>query len=403
MKSVTSILAMAIAALWLPAATAAGHSHSPAKPQAPVCQEADVRCAKTVTSAFDGNGKLWRLWTQAERLYYSTSSDGGRHFGAPILVDIAPEPISSRGENRPKIAFDRANGVYLSWASPLAQKYTANIRFSYSLDGGNAWQPAQTVNNDGLLTGHSFNEMTVSAGGEVSLVWLDKRDAVTAKQQSRPYNGSAIYLAQGRGQGGPVAFSNEKLVDGTCVCCRLGIDVDITGQLAVTWRHIFGDNIRDHAIMTMGQKAPLYRTSHDLWHINGCPHQGPSLSISEGNRYHMTWFNNGERGKGVFYAFSDDGGEHQSTPQGMGDWRKQASHPHVLSKGLLVDVIWLEFDGEQHQLWHRRSQDGGNSFSDAALMGQSRQQPDRPFLISDQQRHYISWQQPGVGHQVIAL
>ncbi|NQZ11678.1 MAG: hypothetical protein HRT35_31390, partial [Algicola sp.] len=73
------------------------------------CVAADVTCAKTVTSEFAPDGTLWRLWTGDQHMFYSVSSDKGKHFGEPVKVDIKAEKISSRGENRPKLGFDSQN------------------------------------------------------------------------------------------------------------------------------------------------------------------------------------------------------------------------------------------------------------------------------------------------------
>ena len=100
------------------------------------CKKVDVRCAKTVTSAFAPNGDLWRLWSQKLALYYQVSTDNGLNFSAIKRISIPDEKVSARNENRPKISFDKEQGVYLSWAIPREKKYTADIRFSYSKDYG---------------------------------------------------------------------------------------------------------------------------------------------------------------------------------------------------------------------------------------------------------------------------
>ncbi len=100
------------------------------------CQQVDIRCAKTMTSAFAPNGDLWRLWSQHQQMYYQISLDRGETFSATKRIAISKEKISARNENRPKLAFDNKKGVYLSWAMSREKKYTADIRFSYSKDYG---------------------------------------------------------------------------------------------------------------------------------------------------------------------------------------------------------------------------------------------------------------------------
>lgn len=377
-------------------------AHEKAKPTKKGCQPSDVICAKTVTSAFAPDGSLWRLWTAKQHLYYSVSKDDGRHFSKPQKVGLTPEKISSRGENRPKLGFDGKNNMYLSWAKPLSKRFTADVRFSYSTDGGKSFAPAVTVNNDGYEIGHSFNEMLVAEDGEVTLVWLDGRERKTDPK----YHGSALYSAYGRIGDDGIEFSNTKLADQTCVCCRISMTYTADDKVAAMWRHIYDDNIRDHAITTFddkNQQAIPYRASFDQWQINGCPHQGPGLSINKENRYHMVWFNNGTKGKGLFYAYSDDAGKSQSKPVSLGDFNKQSQYAHVVSTDKLVDVVWTQFEGDTYKLYHQRSTDNGENFSQAKVLADSKTDADRPFLIKRDGKHFVSWHRPDTGHKVIAL
>ncbi|WOH39109.1 exo-alpha-sialidase [Thalassotalea fonticola] len=373
--------------------------------QSQQCDTAEIRCAKTVTSAFAPNGDLWRLWSHEQRLYYQVSTDKGLSFSATRQVSNIKEKISARNENRPKIAFDNANGVYLSWATPKQKKYTADIRFSYSSDYGEHFSTVLTVNNDNLLTGHSFNELHVSANGEVSIVWLDGRLAYELRKQGKTANGSALFIGQANPSKNKTEFSNQQLANGTCVCCRIALDANPNGDLAIFWRHIFGDNIREFALLTLGgqQKPALTQISHDHWQINGCPHQGGGLSIDKNNRYHMVWFNQGDKGKGIFYASSIDAGKSLTTPLHIGELSGQASHPHVIQNQNKVDIVWTQFNGIEHQLWLQSSTDNGKTFAPAKQLAQSKFGADRPFLIKHGNINYVSWQRPKQGHWISAI
>ncbi len=375
------------------------------------CKNNAVTCAKTVTSAFAPNGDLWRLWTQQEKLLVQISQDNGVTFSQPIALAIPAEKVSARNENRPKIAFDAANGVYLSWATPKEKKYTADIRFSYSSDYGKTFTLPITVNNDQLLTGHSFNEMLVADNGDISIVWLDGRLSYQLRKQGKQSNGSALFLAlanfKNTNSNVPAAFNNQQLTNNTCVCCRIAMDFNQQGELAIFWRHIYGDNIREFALLTLSaedsENSQPYQISYDHWKINGCPHQGGAISIDQQNRYHMVWFNQGDNGKGIFYAASDDQGKTVSKPLAVGDLLQQAAHPHLTKNGNNIDIVWTQFTGIVHQLWHQRSTDNGKSFSQAAVLAQAKNGADRPFIIKKGNLSYISWQRPKQGHWIKAL
>lgn len=390
--------------------TAAEHNHQAMqvkKVQKAICKGEKIACAKTVTSAFAPNGDLWRLWAVNASIYYQISTDNGLTFSATHSVAIDEEKISARNENRPKIAFDKYQGVYLSWATPKEKKYTADVRFAYSSDYGKTFSKAVTVNNDNLLTGHSFNEMLVTDEGDISIVWLDSRLAHQLRLQGKPTNGSALYLGKANYRKNETSFSNQQLANNTCVCCRIAMEFNNQGAPAILWRHIYGDNIREFALLTLAQgensqKTP-YQISHDHWKINGCPHQGGAISINDQNRYHMVWFNQGDFGKGIFYASSDDQGKSLTKPIAVGVHSAQAAHPHLNSNGSNVDIVWTQFTGTEHQLWHQRSVDNGQSFTKAVMLATATEGSDRPFIIKKANISYVSWHRPKQAHLVQAL
>ena len=89
--------------------------------------------------------------------------------------------------------------------------------------------------------------------------------------------------------------------DNTCECCRLGLAFAGPGRPVVVFRNIFEGGVRDHAIMTFADSrtpGEIHRVSKDDWQISGCPHQGPSLSISQRGLYHVAWYTNGSARKG---------------------------------------------------------------------------------------------------------
>lgn len=371
------------------------------------CHEITIVCAKTATVAFAPNGDLWRLWTQDSSLYFQISEDSGAIFSEVKRVNIKQEVISARNESRPKIAFDKYQGVYLSWTTPKKEKYTADVRFAYSSDYGKTFTKPITVNNDNLVTGHRFNELAVSEEGDISIVWLDSRLLYQLRLEGKPTNGSALYLGKANYRKNETVFTNEQLANNTCVCCRIAIDYNAQGELAIFWRHIYGDNIREFALLTLkqeqGAQQSPYQISYDHWKINGCPHQGGGISVDEKNRYHMVWFNQGDAGKGIFYASSADYGKSLTKPISVGVQTAQAAHPHVMSNGNVVDIVWTQFTGTEHQLWHQQSTNNGKSFATAQLLATAVDGSDRPFIIKKDQKNYVSWHRAKHSHFMSVL
>lgn len=66
-------------------------------------------------------------------------------------------------------------------------------------------------------------------------------------------NSWSVYLRYANPRKGIQDFTNIALANNTCVCCRIAIDENKEGKLAVFLRHIYGDNIREFALVTLNE------------------------------------------------------------------------------------------------------------------------------------------------------
>ena len=103
----------------------------------------------------------------------------------------------------------------------------------------------------------------------------------------------------------------------------------------------------------------------------------------------------------MFYAYSTDAGQRFSEPMNFGN--DGASHPHVLALGSQVAVVWQEFDGENNTIRLIKSADQGKTWSKPEVAAQSTEMIDEPFLVSDGQAIYLSWQAPQQGYHLKRL
>lgn len=123
--------------------------------------------------------------------------------------------------------------------------------------------------------------------------------------------GTQIRVARST-DGGRTFEPSTVVAEHTCQCCRTALAVGPDGAVYVAWRHVFGDNVRDMAAArsTDGGRtfAEPVRVHADGWHIAGCPHAGPALSVDDAGRLHVVWYTGAEDRRGVHYAASTDGG-----------------------------------------------------------------------------------------------
>lgn len=372
-----------------------------------ICADANApplsRCSETVTATFDSKGNLWVAWVNNDQIYVQSSTDKGQTYTTPVVVNTLPEAIAAHDESRPKLKLDSQGNIYLTWVLKLDKKYSTHVRFSRSTDGGKHFSAPVTINDNLDIIRHRFDSLAVGQNGEVFVAWLDARHTEAAKKSGQEFNGLSLYYAWSN-DGGNTFFPNQKIADHTCECCRLDTAITQKNLPVIVWRHIFEGGIRDHAVVTFnGWNSPglIKHLGKENWKIDACPHHGPGLSIPESSAYHAVWFSNSDTKQGLFYANSTDAGNHFSQPINFGN--AGASHPHVLAVGQQVGIVWQEYDGKNNIVQYMHSGDGGKSWAKPVLAAQTQAMLDEPFLVTDGQRLYLSWHVPQEGYHLTVL
>jgi len=189
------------------------------------------------------------------------------------------------------------------------------------------------------------------------------------------------------------------------------MDLDAQDLPMLMWRHVFGDNIRDHGLLTMKnqtQPNPMRRVSFEKWQVDGCPHQGPSIvrdnTTKESARVHMSWFNNAPDASGLFYAYSDDNGQSISTVNHYVDKENNPEHP-FLSQNLNakepIQLVWREFDGQQFSVKYTSSVNGESWSSERVIATATL--ADYPYILQHPSGSYLHWHIIGQPLELIKL
>ena len=107
-----------------------------------------VDCGATPSATFDQNGRLWLTYVQDQHVYVSHSDDFGESYSPSVVVNKIPEDAEHNGENRPKIIVDADSNIFVSWTKKTSPRFTGEIRFSRSTDGGHTFETPRTINDD---------------------------------------------------------------------------------------------------------------------------------------------------------------------------------------------------------------------------------------------------------------
>jgi hypothetical protein len=386
--------------------SAAEHEHAGGNKQARdprvAWDKALARTPLAVSAAFDESGRLWQVSITAGFVVVRHSDDKGQTFSAPVHVNAQAARIAGDGDNRPKIAVAPDGTVYVSYTEHLSEPFAGHVYLARSADGGRTFAAATRVNSDPAPISHRFESFALDGNGRVHILWIDKRDAAAARARGITYAGAALYYATTEHDGARLS-PNRKLVDHSCECCRLALAFDIDGTPVVAWRHIYGRNTRDHALLRLDGKSQPVRIAHDGWEIDACPHHGPALAIDTGGAYHVVWFTGAPGRAGLYYARSTDRGANWSNPRAFGHSGAQAARPSVLATGQAIHVAWKEFDGKATVVYAMRSDDGGITWSTPKVCARSTSASDHPLLIADGGTVYLSWSAAAEGYRLIPL
>jgi hypothetical protein len=375
------------------------HNHS----ECPFTPSVSVHCGRTPTADIDRNGRLWVAFVVGEHVYVSHSDDMGENYSAPVQVNRQAEEIYTNGENRAKLAFGHNGEIYVSWTVVRDGPFAGDIRFSRSRNGGRSFEAVRTVNDDGLLTSHRFETLFVDSRDNIYLAWLDKRDMVAANTRGSEYDGAAVYYTVSNDSGRTFS-KNLKIGDYSCECCRIAMSETQTGDVALFWRHIFDDSIRDHGFAVISPEkisVPMQRATVDNWRIEACPHHGPAMVTGTDGTYHLTWFTLGDRHKGILY------GRYNPDSNQMSDMVTVASagssHPDIERLSQTLYLVWKQFDGEQSHVMLQQSDDIGANWTAPESVVSTLDASDHPLLIKHEEKVLLSWHTRNEGLRIIQL
>ncbi|SEM25464.1 hypothetical protein SAMN02800694_0387 [Luteibacter sp. UNCMF331Sha3.1] len=345
-------------------------------------------------AAIDPAGNLWVVDTVGEHVRARRSDDMGRTFALSTIVNATGEPLYAEGENRPKIALGPKGELYVTWSQPRKLPWTGFVRFSRSLDGGAHFDPPKTVHTDRAEITHRFDSLAVDGKGDVLVAWIDKRDLEAANARKKPYAGAATYYSWSTDRGATFA-PERKIADQSCECCRIALARAPDGHIDAFFRAIYGDNIRDHAfaaLPTDGSAPKVERATFTQWHIEGCPHHGPSLAIDARGTRHAVWFSAADGKATVWYGQLAPGKEPARVLSLAGNG---ASHADLAVAGDHVWVAYHQMTAQGLDLVLRESNDGGAHFGEPRTLAHTDGPSGWPKLVLWDGRAFVAWNPGG--------
>lgn len=350
-----------------------------------------------VSAAFAPDGRLWRVVPEKRHVFVDVSSDLGKTFNPPVAINTEPQSIKVSGENRPEIVVDRNGIIYVLYAAESTQP--SAIFYSVSKDKGQSFSVPAPISDKAAEANTFQGRFGIDRNGKVHVFWHDERNRTDWQQPGNAIYSTTIDAASG------MPAPAQKLSDTLCDCCRIATAFDKANEAILFTRFIYPVGIRDHGLLRTqtGKEPTAWRVTFDDWIIEACPEHGPAISISRDSRYHIAWFTQGKVRQGLFYAYSDDDGRHFSKPLAFGEQKSLPSHPDILAQDKHVFLTWTEFDGNLTRLKLMQSNDGGETWLPSKPIATHRADADYPFLLSNKEGVFVSWNSKTEGYQLIPV
>jgi hypothetical protein len=282
--------------------------------------------------------------------------------GAPVLVN--PEGTSVDALHQPPGLAAGARGeLYVTWSArkpvPAGGLFASDLMLSRSLDDGATWGAPVRLNED-RPTSHSFEGLAAAPDGAALVAWIEQRDGRAATVLARV------------GERGTRPASPVRLDAGeTCVCCRVDVAAGPGDRVAVLWRKVLPDNVRDMvlALSADGGRAfaPPTLVHADGWTITACPHRGGSVAGDARGRLYAVWYTEAAGGRpDVLFATSGDG-RRFSTPRRL--HTAAGSIPDHARLAVGADgrgvVVWEDATAVRRRVVMRAFRDGGRTLGPA--------------------------------------
>lgn len=258
------------------------------------------------------------------------------------------------------------------WAAHWLEKkpggsYAYDVKMSISNDKGKSWSTPVSPHRDETATEHGFASLfAMPATNQVGAVWLDGRNTGPSVhdhggKESEAEGGMTLRFGQLSAMG--QVLSDQEIDSLTCDCCQTDATL-VGGRPIVVFRDRTTENVRDISIVRWqnnqwSRAKPIW---NDGWQIRGCPVNGPAIA-AEDDHVVVAWFTAANDEPRILLARSTDGGEHFSEPAVI------SKSPYgrvdvVLLKDKNAVVTWIGNDQAGQSMIQLRRVSGRGELSD---------------------------------------
>jgi hypothetical protein len=231
--------------------------------------------SSSIQMAIDDQGTIHVVRTQSPGVLYQQSRDRGQSWSDPAALSI--QPADSR---RVQLKIGTHGILHVAWDGLGAKGGNQSIRYTYSIDHGRTWAPAQQFFSPKGLPAQAA--VGIAGDDHVVLLWQTLDHNETYYQVS---NDDGVTWGQ------PAVIPNLTAGKPSTGFDQYTLATDSAGilHLAAVGRGANSDLPWLYHLQWDGQKWSKPEVVYDGPDFP----EYPSLAVSNGNRLHLTWFTRG--------------------------------------------------------------------------------------------------------------
>jgi hypothetical protein len=342
--------------------------------------------------AADGD-RLILSWTEPDAGGHALrfASFDGERWSAPATIASGADWFVNWADF-PSVVSLRPGHLAAHWLQRSGPgRYSYDVLFTQSADGGVTWSPAQRPHRDGTESEHGFVSLFPHGDG-AGAIWLDGRRFVASA--AAPATSEMMLLfttASPAGALGPELTIDDRI----CDCCQTSVALTGRGPLVV-YRDRSPGEVRDIGYSRFdGTAWSAPRLVHaDGWVINACPVNGPAADAA-GEDVVVAWFTAAQNTPRVNVAFSRDAGESFGAPLRIDQGDAIGRVDAIMVDGRAF-VVWMERVGDGAEVRGRLvAMDG--TLGPVATIGttEAGRSAGFPRMAAAGQRVLLAWTEPG--------
>jgi hypothetical protein len=226
--------------------------------------------------------QLYLAFGRGDRVHVARSDDGGRSFGAPVLLPITGE-VSLGMRRGPRVAVTNTAVLVAAVSGAQGRGKDGDVVLTRSTDRGRTWSQSVVINDVPGAAREGLHALAAQPNGLVVAAWLDLRE-----------KGTRIYAAVSRDHG--ATWRADTLVyaspsGSVCECCHPSIAIGAGGDISVMFRNSV-DGKRDMYVVRSADGltfGPAARLGVGSWTLNACPMDGGGLAVGPAGDLTAVW------------------------------------------------------------------------------------------------------------------